>query len=86
MENSVGYWVWFLLIGGLIGWLAGIIVKGRGFGILGDIVVGVVGAVLGGWLFQTLGISTYSSLGALITALIGAVLLVAVTRFFRLAV
>ncbi len=86
MENSIGYWIWFLLIGGLIGWLAGIIVKGRGFGILGDILVGVVGALLGGWLFSALGISTYSSLGALITALIGAVILVALTRFFRLAV
>ncbi len=86
MENSIGYWIWFLLIGGVIGWLAGIIVKGRGFGILGDIAVGVVGALLGGWLFNTLGVSTYSSLGALITALVGAVLLVALTRFFRLAV
>ena len=43
MENSnVTYWVWFLVIGGVIGWLAGIIVRGRGFGIIGDIVIGMV--------------------------------------------
>lgn len=85
MQNSIGSWVVFLLIGGIIGWLAGLIVKGRGFGVIGDIVVGVVGGLLGGWIFSTLGISTYSSLGAFLTALIGAVLLVGMTRFFRLA-
>jgi uncharacterized membrane protein YeaQ/YmgE (transglycosylase-associated protein family) len=86
MENNVGYWVWFLLIGGIIGWLAGLIVKGRGFGIIGDIVVGIVGALFGGWLFGVLGISTNSSFGAFITALVGAVLLVTITRFIKRAV
>ena len=42
MENSsVGYWVWFLIIGAVIGWLAGLIIRGRGFGIIGDIIVGI---------------------------------------------
>ena len=86
MDNSISNWVWFLLIGGIIGWLAGVIVKGRGFGILGDIVVGIVGALFGGWLAVTAGISTHSSTGAFLTALAGAVLLVIITRFFRLAV
>ena len=62
MENSnVTYWVWFLFIGGVIGWLAGIIVRGRGFGIIGDIVIGVVGAMLGGWMAGVVGLSTSSS-------------------------
>ena len=82
MENSnVTYWVWFLFIGGVIGWLAGIIVRGRGFGIIGDIVVGIVGAMLGGWMAGVIGLSTSSSFGAFLLALVGAVVLVGLTRF-----
>ncbi len=44
--------VWFLLIGLAAGWLAGRIMKGKGFGLIGDLIVGVVGAILGGWLFS----------------------------------
>ena len=83
MSDDITSWIWFLLIGGIIGWLAGVIVKGRGFGILMDIVVGIVGSLLGRWLFNELGIATYSSLGAFVTALIGAVILVALTRLFK---
>ncbi len=79
-------WIWFLFIGGIIGWLAGVIVKGRGFGILGDIVVGVVGAMLGGWLSSVTGLYAYGSFAAFITALVGAVILVSLTRLFILAV
>ena len=42
----------FLVIGGVAGWLAGVIVKGGGFGLIGDIVVGVIGSLIGGWLFS----------------------------------
>ena len=62
-HNTLGYWVWFLFIGGVIGWLAGFIMRGRGFGIIGDIVVGVVGAMLGGWLAGVIGIYPGSSFG-----------------------
>jgi uncharacterized membrane protein YeaQ/YmgE (transglycosylase-associated protein family) len=81
-NNSIGYWVWFLFIGGVIGWLAGVIVRGRGFGIIGDIVIGIVGAMLGGWMARVMGLSTGSSVGAFLMALVGAVVLVGVTRFF----
>ena len=82
MENSnVTYWIWFLFIGGVIGWLAGIIVRGRGFGIIGDIVIGIVGAMLGGWMAGVIGLSTGSSAGAFLLALFGAVVLVGLTRF-----
>ena len=81
MENSnVAYWVWFLFIGGVIGWLAGVIVRGRGFGIIGDIVVGIVGAMLGGWIAGMMGLYTSSSMGAFLVALAGAVILVGLTR------
>jgi uncharacterized membrane protein YeaQ/YmgE (transglycosylase-associated protein family) len=80
-NNNVGYWVWFLFIGGVVGWLAGLITRGRGFGIAGDIVVGVVGAVLGGWMARVLGLYASSSAGAFLVALAGAVILVGLTRF-----
>jgi len=82
MENhTLGYWLCFLFIGGVIGWLAGIITRGRGFGILGDIVIGIVGAMLGGWMAQVLGLSIGSSLGMFMMAVLGAVVLVGLTRF-----
>jgi len=81
-NNSLGYWVWFLFIGGVIGWLAGLITRGRGFGIIGDILVGIVGAALGGWMAGVLGLYAGSSIGAFLLALVGAVVLVGLTRFF----
>lgn len=65
----------FLAVGALAGWLAGIIMKGRGFGVIGNIIVGIVGAVLGGFIFGWLGITTGGLLGAIIMATIGAVIL-----------
>ena len=65
----------FLAVGALVGWLAGIIVKGRGFGLIGNIIVGIVGAVLGGFIFGFLGITTGGLLGSIIMATIGAVIL-----------
>lgn len=79
-NNTIGYWVWFLFIGGVIGWLAGLIVRGRGFGIIGDIVIGIVGAMLGGWIAKEMGLYTSSSAGAFLVALAGAVVLVGLTR------
>ncbi len=79
-HNDIGYWVWFLFIGGVIGWLAGVITRGRGFGIIGDSVVGVVGAMLGGWIAGAIGISANSSFAAFLLALVGAVVLVGLTR------
>jgi len=79
-NNSVGYWVWFFIIGGVIGWLAGLIVRGRGFGIIGDIIIGIVGAMLGGWIAGSMGLYTSSSFGAFLVALAGAVVLVGLTR------
>ena len=79
-NNELGYWVWFLFIGGIIGWLAGLIIRGRGFGIVGDIVIGIVGAMLGGWMARVIGIYPGSSVGAFLVALVGALVLVGLTR------
>ena len=67
--------LWFLIIGAVAGWLAGLIMKGAGFGLIVNVLVGCVGAVLGGWLFGVLGFSSEGLLGSLITALVGAIVL-----------
>ena len=75
MELDMDF-VWFLVIGAVAGWLAGQLMKGGGFGIFGNIIVGVLGAVFGGWMFKMLGISVGGEqIGSLITALVGAVVL-----------
>jgi uncharacterized membrane protein YeaQ/YmgE (transglycosylase-associated protein family) len=75
--------LWFILIGIAAGWLAGQLMKGSGFGLIGDLVVGVIGALLGGFLFGLLGISASGRLGSLITATVGAVVLLALLRLIR---
>ena len=65
----------FLAVGALVGWIAGVIVKERGFGVIGNIILGIVGAVVGGFLFGLLGITTGGFLGSIIMATIGAVIL-----------
>ena len=78
--------VWFILIGLAAGWLAGQVMKGGGFGVLGDIVVGVIGALLGGFLFRTFEVSAGGGLlGSLIVATIGAIVLLVVLRLIKKA-
>ena len=78
--------LWFLVVGLVAGWLAGMLVKGGGFGLIGDLVVGVIGAVLGGWLFSTLGASAGGGLlGSIIVATIGAVVLLFIVRVIKRA-
>ncbi|ASU39858.1 GlsB/YeaQ/YmgE family stress response membrane protein [Herbaspirillum sp. meg3] len=76
--------VWFVLIGIAAGWLAGQFVKGGGFGLIGDLVVGIVGALLGGFIFSFLGIGAGSGLlGSLIVATVGAVVLLLLIRLLK---
>ncbi|MFM2325290.1 GlsB/YeaQ/YmgE family stress response membrane protein [Brachymonas denitrificans] len=78
--------LYFLLIGLIAGWLAGLLVKGGGFGIVGDMVMGVLGAFLGGFLFRSLGLSAGGGmLGAIIVATIGAIVLILLLRLIRRA-
>jgi uncharacterized membrane protein YeaQ/YmgE (transglycosylase-associated protein family) len=76
----------FLLVGAIAGWLAGLIVRGAGFGLIGDIVIGIVGAFIAGWLFPRLGIHLIAGLvGEIVDATIGAVILLLVIRLIRRA-
>ena len=78
--------LWFLMVGLVAGWLAGMLMKGGGFGVIGDIVVGVIGAVLGGWLFTMLGASAGGGLlGSIVVATIGAIVLLMVVRVVKRA-
>ena len=65
--------VYFILIGALAGWVGGKLVKGEGFGIIGNIIVGIVGAVLGGWIFEKLGIAETNLLYSIAAAVVGSV-------------
>ena len=74
----------FLIIGALAGWLAGVIVKGYGLGLLGNIVVGVIGSFIGGWLFGRLHLMPAGGLvGTFIGATVGAVILLLLIRLVR---
>ena len=73
-----------LLVGAVAGWLAGLIVRGGGFGLIGDIIVGIIGAFIAHWLFPKLGIQLGSGiLRSILDATVGAVILLLVIRLIR---
>ncbi|MEO7003672.1 MAG: GlsB/YeaQ/YmgE family stress response membrane protein [Ktedonobacterales bacterium] len=77
--------VW-IIVGGIAGWLASLVVRGAGLGILGDIIVGIVGALIGGFVVSLLLPGTFGftgfNLGSLIIAFIGAVILLLIVKLF----
>ena len=84
MHMSVESLLIILLIGAIAGWLAGQIVQGTGFGLVGDIIIGIVGAFIASWLFPQLGIHLGAGIvAAIIAATIGAVLLLVIVRLVR---
>jgi len=75
-----------LVVGGIAGWLASLLVQGTGFGLVGDIVVGILGALLAYWLFPILGITLTLGggvIGAIIMAFIGAVILLVIVKVIK---
>ena len=84
LHHGIVYWLIVLAIGGVAGWLAGLVVRGRGFGIIGDIILGFVGSFLGAWLFHRLGVNAPGGyLGSFVAALVGAGILVLILRLIR---
>ena len=75
--------VWWIVVGLIAGWAAGKIMKGGGYGVAMDIVLGIVGAVVGGWLMGLIGIYSGSFLGTIIIAIIGAVFLIWLSRVLK---
>ena len=64
-----------LIVGGIAGWLAGIIMKGEGQGVLMNIVIGVIGGFIGGFVFSLVGMGSTNMVGSLVTATVGAIIL-----------
>lgn len=64
-------WVWTSTVGGISGWIFGMVTDGRGFGIMGNTILGVIGAILGNWVFELFDIS----IGYVLESLIGAAIL-----------
>ncbi len=76
--------LYFIIIGAVAGWLAGRIMKGGGFGLLLNIVLGIIGGAVGGWLFGILGLSSDGSLiGSLITSVVGAIAVLFIAGLFK---
>lgn len=69
------YFLWYLLIGLVAGWLANLLVKGHGSGLVVNLIVGIVGGILGGWILSLLGLVAVGTLGSLIASVVGAVVL-----------
>ncbi len=80
--EPTGLLIW-LVIGAIAGWLAGQIVKGGGFGLVGDIIVGIIGSFIGGWIFGTYVVGVPGVLGAIIGSTIGAVVLLYIVKMVR---
>jgi uncharacterized membrane protein YeaQ/YmgE (transglycosylase-associated protein family) len=73
----------FLLIGAVAGWLAGVVVRGGGFGLVGDIIVGILGAFVAGLLLPRLGLGLTGIAGEIIYAAIGAIILLVIIRLIK---
>ena len=72
--------VWWLVVGLIAGFLASVVMRGGGYGIVGDIVVGLVGAFIGGFLASLIGLGSSGLIGTIIIAFIGACVLIALLR------
>ncbi len=76
--------LYVIIVGAIIGWLAGILMKGSGFGLLGNIIIGILGAIIGGWLTDALNINIASGItGNIITGILGAIVLIWILGLVR---
>jgi uncharacterized membrane protein YeaQ/YmgE (transglycosylase-associated protein family) len=83
-ENLLLAFVIWVVVGALIGWLAGLLVQGGGFGFIVDALIGILGSVVAGWLFPYLGISLGGGwIGAILASVIGAVIVAVAVRLLR---
>ena len=74
-----------LIVGGIIGWLASVVMKTNAqMGVIANVVVGIVGSALGGWVFALLGLAAYGAIGRLIVGVVGAALLIALLRGLKI--
>jgi uncharacterized membrane protein YeaQ/YmgE (transglycosylase-associated protein family) len=77
--------IWTLVIGLIAGWLAGKVMKGRGYGVLMDIVLGIVGGMIGRFVFGMLGLASWNVIGSIIVSFAGALILIWLVRQLKKA-
>jgi uncharacterized membrane protein YeaQ/YmgE (transglycosylase-associated protein family) len=77
--------IWWILVGLIAGWAAGKIMKGGGYGVVMDIVLGIIGAVIGGWVMGMFGVYAGGFLGTIVVAILGAVILIWISRLLKRA-
>jgi uncharacterized membrane protein YeaQ/YmgE (transglycosylase-associated protein family) len=75
--------IWWIIVGLIAGWAAGKIMKGGGYGVIADIVLGILGAVIGGWVVGVLGFGGGGLIWSILVAILGAVILIWITRFLK---
>jgi uncharacterized membrane protein YeaQ/YmgE (transglycosylase-associated protein family) len=82
----MGGFIWWLIVDGVAGLLAGLVMKGGGYGVVADIILGILGAILGGWIFGMLGLGAGGGMiGSIVVAFIGACILIGITRMIKRA-
>lgn len=74
--------IWFILIGALAGFIAGKIMRGGGFGLIINLLLGIIGGVLGGWVFSLFGLAAKGLIGSLITSVVGAIIFLWIASLF----
>jgi uncharacterized membrane protein YeaQ/YmgE (transglycosylase-associated protein family) len=75
--------IWWIIVGLIAGWAAGKIMKGGGYGVIADIILGILGAIVGGWVVGVLGFGHGGLIWSILVAILGAVILIWITRFFK---
>lgn len=75
--------IWWIIVGLIAGWAAGKLMKGRGYGVVADIVLGIVGGIIGGWVVGQLGFGGGGLIWSILVAILGAVILIWLTRLIK---
>ncbi len=80
---DLGMFVMWIVVGLVAGWLAGIVMKGGGYGLTGDLVLGLAGSIVGSWIFRALGVAAGAGLfAAVVVAFVGAAIVLVAQRQF----
>ena len=75
--------IWWIIVGLIAGWAAGKIMKGGGYGVIADIILGVLGAIIGGWVVGVLGFGGGGLIWSILVAILGAVILIWLVRLVK---
>jgi uncharacterized membrane protein YeaQ/YmgE (transglycosylase-associated protein family) len=75
--------IWWIVVGLIAGWAAGRLMKGGGYGVIADILLGIVGGIVGGWIVGLFGIGPGGFIWTILVAILGAVILIWITRLIK---